>query len=122
MGLLSSELRIGNYIALKYNGNTDVIKVDSIEYETINDDILLKAIEPIPLTEEILLKCGFNGFDTTILTHDSIELIYLRKPFIQSNYYLVKSNGGNKLTSVQCLHQLQNLYFALTGEELTINL
>ena len=66
---------------------------------------------PIPLTEEWLLKFGFkkiseigdysNGNMTVILA-------------ISNKIYTLKRKRINHV------HQLQNLYFALTGEELTL--
>jgi hypothetical protein len=73
-------------------------------------------IKTIPLTEELLLKFGF-------------ELFYLDTPYqygYQKNSMEVvcdKSKGLNEISvidspHIKYVHQLQNLYFALTGEEL----
>ena len=78
-------------------------------------------IKPIVLTPEILEKCGFD-YDA------SYEV-----PKVQKGNFILwdgfdGSFGANfgGLTrldvSVQYLHQLQNLYFALTGEELEVKL
>lgn len=52
-----NELKIGNWI---YNGIGETFQVNR---ETINNfyagQALLGVFKPIPLTEEILLKCGF---------------------------------------------------------------
>jgi hypothetical protein len=80
--------------------------------------------EPIPLTEEWLVKFGFEDrIETGVciayhyghnpITNDwMIELIKIH----EDSFYFYK-NGHFKIVFV---HQLQNLYFALTGEELIV--
>jgi len=80
-------------------------------------------IKPAPLTEEWLLKFGFQVrytighsaqyyINENPVTHDwMLSILWLEGdncPFYK--------NGHHKIKYV---HQLQNLYFALTGEELT---
>ena len=68
--------------------------------------------QPIPLTEEWLLKFGFErkiGWD---------DLIYYAK----NNVDLYEFLSGYEYCDfhIKHVHQLQNLYFALTGEELKL--
>ena len=66
-----------------------------------------KSSRPIPLTPEILEKCGFeNSYKFGMVWHN-----YLKR-------YAVVVNGESIENVPQNLHQLQNLYFALTGTEL----
>lgn len=71
--------------------------------------------EPIPLTPEILEKCGFEFKPTgdevyeQIWNNGSIELWEHDEGFCHSY-----ANSGD----VNYLHQLMNLNYALTGEEL----
>lgn len=75
--------------------------------------------KPIPLTPEILEKCGFeitgqtehpNNIWTKYGEESKFELEQIIHFFLYDN----KCFG----TQVNYLHQLQNLYFALAGEEL----
>lgn len=66
-------------------------------------------IDPIPLTPEILEKAGFEKMANTLdwsCYNEKIDHFFFHSPD----------------SRIQTVHQLQNLYFALTGEELNINL
>lgn len=113
----SNELRIGNYILNPYqnkiytvsgiNDSSTINNKDRIYIKTKEIDeysVNINVFKPIQLTEDILVKCGFVKID-----NDRFEL---------------KSFGIIDISTKQGkhLHQLQNLYFALTGEELEITL
>jgi hypothetical protein len=82
--------------------------------------LTLDDIEPIPLTEEWLLKLGIhkigcdNEGDDLFATklNTPADEVWLNR--IEGDFYL--QEYGKKIKYV---HQLQNLYFALTNEELT---
>lgn len=112
------ELRIGNWITI-WNNEHQVSSsiIIAIEKNTI-------GYKPIPLTEEWLLKLGFSskykschikwnilGFD---LDQKSDEDDDGNKIPQEQVFYF------NYQVDIKYVHQLQNLYFALTGEELTI--
>lgn len=117
----AKELRIGNYVeyageTVKISGVTeenpfiDMITVDYLEYD---------EIFPIPLTEEWLVKLGFSeigGCNEKDFTNGDYNI------FINSigevNFLFFRE--GDWYQKISYVHQLQNLYFALTGEELTI--
>ena len=69
--------------------------------------------QPIPLTEEWLLKFGFQDRFLLCDNHKIDYEITERSEII----FWLNENGIN----LEFVHQLQNLYFALTGEELKIN-
>ena len=116
-------LRIGNLVF--FNGNHNEIGVVS---EIIKNDLTkvspykiginhridiyyeIDKLKPIPLTEEWLAKLGYDLISENhygILGH----LIWK----IEGRFYCDK-NG----MQLKYVHQLQNLYFALTGSELTV--
>ena len=84
---------------------------------------------PIPLTEDWLLKFGFERKDSSTcvqwwngineITHDwLVDLIWLKEPErIGAPNFPFYRNGKH---TIYYVHQLQNLYFALTGEELCV--
>lgn len=77
--------------------------------------------EPIPLTEEWLLKFHFDKFDegsySGIWMQDKTERCLSRG---DEGYYYSDLNGQPYSRNIKYVHQIQNLFFALTGEELTI--
>jgi hypothetical protein len=123
----ANELRIGNYLQCGTSCFTTVYEIvfDRREGHLINGQIPESHCKPIQLTPEILEKTGFDvrieehsnkwyiGINT--ITHDWLfDLVWIHGdscPFYK--------NGFHK---IYFLHQLQNLYFALTGEELNIQL
>lgn len=125
------ELRIGNYL-----GSIHELRiVDSIQdycaYVNVPSNShngepfiikeVLKDSNPIPLTEEWLVKFGFSnkgGKEYQINTGDQSHLIIELYDYSFSVGYAYESSGTPH--KIQYVHQLQNLYFALTGEELTI--
>ena len=78
----------------------------------------------IPLTEEWLLKFGFKFCEG-----ETIGETTMNDRYIKNNFWLNHWINGKLFywenrddLEIQYVHQLQNLYFALTGEELTTEL
>lgn len=126
----AKELRIGNWVkvndrllcayGIRHDDETDKSTFIYVYDDDADNpcerfmDICIKNIEPIPLTEDILLKCGFkkiSGWNEFILDD-------LRCEFRCDTMLLYYPFGVN----IKYLHQLQNLYFALTNKELDIKL
>lgn len=118
----ASELRIGNFV--EFDGEES--KIESISLgvksghvvylECYGDLILFDHLEPIPLTEEWLVKFGFEEKDGYFTKNkDDIYNNYTDNSF---DYVI----NGIVIIEIKHVHQLQNLYFALTGEELKIQL
>lgn len=81
---------------------------------------LIQFIEPIPITEELILKCGFVKAGGFYYTYNcSFTLNYDK---FDDGSYNATSQCNNIARGIKHLHQLQNLYFALNGKELEIKL
>lgn len=83
----------------------------------------------IPLTEEILLRCGFYE-DVSGFVQSFIISYWNNIRTVKTQFEIVLDdvNGpvgvfvsGNNVIHLRSLHQLQNLYFAIVGKELEIN-
>lgn len=115
------ELRIGNFVSQLYSFGCDGTKkpewreweLDLIDIQDVQSRP--EIYKPIPITEEWLVRFGFEVNNT--------ESWYYKGNFRWSKvgrYWLwfgiPMQNGLFKH-----VHQLQNLYFALTGQELKLN-
>ena len=125
----ANELRIGNYFLDRGNKTLRIdwferskacmtMMIGNMEVHPLTEDF--EYMQPIPLTEEWLLKFGFEWSIRHQATHkegfefDLNSLVY-------GGYSLSTWKRGVIIVeSIKYVHQLQNLYFALTGEELTI--
>ena len=117
-----SELRIGNYYMFAdYNGIVarKVREIKSNEFGLIGDydGTNYEICKPIRLTEEWLLKFGFYKNDE-LFTIEWNEFSFSIFDFDNGKFAI---NNSFNYVDINYVHQLQNLYFALTGEELIIN-
>lgn len=112
----AEEIRCGNWI---FDGE-QYQQITGIEQDRIHNKYgwcFLDIVEPIPLTPEILEKAGFEKVNHihgyTFYSHEKSKIcVYEHKTEYR----------GQSVYHVQFVHQLQNLYFALTSSEFPINL
>lgn len=127
----ATDLRIWNYVkADLYNDR--FILIESIcsknndIFNSTTGEIPLTSLNSIELTEEILLKCGFNTtFEKiTEIQINEDEVLYYDIAEKCMSLYVPIHYEDTSLVFRHCkyLHQLQNLYWCLCGKELTINL
>jgi hypothetical protein len=122
----ANELRIGNLVLIPYNKSN---KQEGFYEVTISALGLFGAYitpedyEPIPLTEEWLLKfgfidlnerCGLNGIYSIIGKRGNINIETM-------SYCEIDYEGSvNDIVKIEYVHELQNLFYALNKEELII--
>ena len=121
--LKESDLRIGNFIKVISTTKTfdsfitqakgyDIVRIEEKSFNHWN-------YEPIILNEEWLLKFGFKK---TIGSNESNFTDGVYNFFTNSlgevNFYYFKE--GDWYQKLDYVHQLQNLYFALTQREITV--
>jgi hypothetical protein len=121
-----NELRIGNLVNYEQT-NHKITSISDLGFITsiwlgnndMNDEYShsITELKSIPLTEEWLLKFGFIK---------SLHEGYYDKKWLSGDFFfdgkklLVITEGliNGDFPGILYVHQLQNLYFALTGEEL----
>lgn len=123
-----TELRIGNLVL--YEGR--VVKVEQItkkkigyhryEGETRMNYARLQEVEPIPITEELLTKIGFvkRIYSDKIFAYGEgmLSTVY----FIESTMIDIETEDNGATIRCTHLHQLQNAYYLVTKQELTLQL
>jgi hypothetical protein len=116
----ANELRIGN-LGIDTDGRLcsveEIYKNEPPRIVAIKGGLTALPVKPIPLTEEWLLKFGF------IRKHFDMKIKGLK---LTASTRIIASDKlsafhHKKVGFISSVHQLQNLYFALTGEELTLN-
>ncbi len=109
------EIRVGNY-GICHTGNPAQISLIDFAFESDTGNDFDKWT-PIKLTEEWLFRFGFMPKE-----YGYVNQIYVRKPDNRVNGFYFEFDGFDigKEVVLKYVHQLQNLYHALTGQELTI--
>lgn len=122
----TNELRIGNWVLARLVPyQIDEIEIKSNGYGRVglyhNYRLDRGEIQPIPLSEKWLLKFGFKRID---MMFENEPMLYWRKGhlIINDERRIILFTVKEAMLTLHCeyVHQLQNLYFALTGEELII--
>lgn len=75
-------------------------------------------VYPIPLSPELLQACGLHSQFTPSFETDDGDLTGMVQYWYKDSFIFIPE----KWPHIKDLHQLQNLYFALTGSELSVNL
>lgn len=154
MSIDAKELRIGNWVETYmvmvsgswYDKDGEQHGQDVVTEPTINrrqiiaDDLKiimeakgLATYRPIPITPELLLKCGFEKIEYGLriqrveyqLLVDPCGIVAYAESLINKPewYFANTSDDFYQFPlELKYLHQLQNLIFALTNTELEINL
>jgi hypothetical protein len=126
----ANELRIGNLIEMPADSGKPFWKVLEIKelgiiygqsWETGTAYCKYDIPNPIPLTPEWLERLGYkySAEDQKWFKQGSLlGPLYS----IYDGFYGIQGLGIHPGNRYKCVHQLQNLYFALTGEELQIKM
>lgn len=129
----ANELRIGNWVydskVMKRNMRVRGHLIQLLE-ELQEHGGKANGIQPVPLTPEILEKAGFEIVEDANNWHFDQYKIYrvgqLLLGYSGGKFYwydqVEDDMFSNMFPQLEYVHQLQNLYYALTGTELTIEL
>lgn len=142
----AKHFRVGNFV--KSNGVISSITSKDLQWmeqgELVTEDFTPNAYNPIPISEDWLRLYNFKYYMKNISGHPEKENMVRRwqyKFFIDGNewwfdfevdqqpptnfFWLNWNFGGSNHfvhlpRKIEYVHQLQNLFFALTGEELEL--
>ncbi len=135
--LEAKDLRIGNLVYGVADNKKIVTEVTALDNVNLTEYPIwlapkdgagedeYESVEPIPLTEEWLLKLGLEK--TTHLFGLDIFLKDIRDSYVVAKIHKYKLFYRehpllplSPLKETKHAHELQNLYFTITGEELTL--
>jgi hypothetical protein len=137
MNIKLNEVRVGNWVC-EDNGMYVPVGPDIILLIDHSQNIIVRDSDysGIPITPDILTKSGFDARDASDegysgLTFTLIHIIgdqmdyftlvkYVDKDEYRFEFYSDESSHIRPHRPLRYVHELQNLYFALYGEELNI--
>lgn len=122
-----NELRIGNLVMtedkelgyvheIKQEFNDDPYDITLKDENGLFLDFMIEELKPIPITEDILLRLGFDKYKSswrmnkTVYAKDFCEVYFGEK-----DIYV----GFSPEVEIKYVHELQNFFFAHTKKELT---
>lgn len=125
----AKELRIGNKIwrPCCYDEVLEIRENGIIGFDSLRGLIPYSEISPIPITEEILKKCGFkemfgrgrDSYEINLYNYHRIEVV-MDENIIDAHIHY---GGWNcHLRTIKYLHELQNIVSVITSKELEIQL
>ena len=127
----STELRIGNFVKVEndyeiiqgLHGHEALCALDIKLFDTFGVWQNYKDIQSIQLTEKWLIKFGFKkwGSYTNLWKRYSTTNCTVRSDasaISRNNCYFILNEDYR--VDIEFVHQLQNLYYALTGDELVL--
>jgi hypothetical protein len=121
--MIATELRIGNLV---YNRHNEIYIVNENTFQDFRYPKMdgNYGYSGIPLTEEWLLKAGFK---TRVTINHSVQYFKGENPITNDWLFDILWLEGysepfyrNGFHKIKYVHQLQNLYFVLTCEELEV--
>jgi hypothetical protein len=133
MEINNTDLRIGNYVYDDAGNLSIVNRIETREFndyngsdeQTITVEVigqphfwLTNFVSGIPLTEELLLKMGFEDFD--VIYSKSPDLV-ISKDLEWVGIYNIHLEDDIHYDCPKYIHQLQNLIYILSGRELTLS-
>ena len=119
-----TEIRLGNVLL---NGFNEIIVIAHSIHEKNTSGYDFSTLKPMKITEDVLFKLGLEKYeDAEIPTYykkfgnyieDDFEYCFMIFQDINGNYYT--QIFGKKIILNQ-VHRLQNLFYEITDEELTV--
>ena len=120
------ELRLGNAV---YNGFNQVVTIDGIISYKNTSGYNTETLRPIKLLEKRLYELGLQKYEGSDIptyfknfgNHDGEDFEYCFMIFQDAKDNFYTEIMGKKII-LESVHQTQNLFFDVTGEELIFNI
>lgn len=127
MSIEAGSIRIGNWFEhnteWNYAGHNGLFQWEDRDWYALGESTLcLRNASPVTLTEDWLLNFGFEKNERHV--HEmhpwidyTLKGIRIQLPYFTFNF----GDEDEQDVDIQFIHQLQNLYHSLTGNELTLS-
>jgi hypothetical protein len=112
--IVHTDLRPGNYTKIFSKGKKKLLKITLDDLVKIRDESL--EVFPVAIAGEWLIKFGFAFY----ISYNHFKLTPGHFTQEREGWFYVKSDSKVNQFPILYIHQLQNLFYALTGEELVI--
>jgi hypothetical protein len=122
-GIKPNELRIGSFVRRNSTGEEFQVDVMNIAFiEADQKGPYEKSFSPIPLTREWLSRLGFGQSEEHEMGHNQNAIwgFYYDYHFRRLRLEVGDSDTIDVIIPMENVHQLQNIYFVLTGNELLL--
>lgn len=107
------ELRVGNWT----DNNVELLQITKKDLAFLLTDDNEHYANPVKITEWWLYKFGFiNDEPYSILNINGFELLYYQYKLDERNQF--RFSMCDREIKIEYVHQLQNFYYYITGEEL----
>ncbi len=135
MAIKASDLRLGNWVRLSSNiSDNEFELVDGLMISHYDEErcIHLRGnaiwnfeaqVKGVPVDSDILIKCGFYGKYKSVHTHWNYKGFIINESSDEDEEGLtikdrIPTFNYEFKYDIKTLHQLQNLYYALTNTEI----
>jgi hypothetical protein len=125
------QYKTGNWVNWKPNSGVssslpiesghNAIKINTIKGTSLNNHPI-EEITPIPLTTDLLIKCGFEQTGSPYLYRHSLFPTFIIELSDRYSWHFNYKPLGAENIQLTGLHHLQNLFEKVTGYELNVGL
>lgn len=123
----TNELMLGNWV--EHNGTPHRVLKLSPYFAYLNGEVgdtNFASINGIPITEELLEKCGYakteSGTHNDYYGSERDETFVILEHKYQTFVLIKTGTNGGTIAHIRFLHELQNAYFMLTNKHLEVKL
>lgn len=116
-----NEVRIGNWVKspIEYSGGEEVV-IGHLGVDKDGYNHYIDHCNPIPVTEDWLVRFGAYWSGDQLLLNIGVFQLSSFLPMLPGGEYRMCFKDIF-IKEVKYVHELQNLYFALTGKELVLS-
>lgn len=130
MSIKAQDLRLNNWIILNWDGEKRFQRItgildDHCLIEEWSEDFAYSELQPIEISQDILVKMGFDKREDIFVFQPELENWCYRVKQVPINSWNISQGFFNydaEVTTVQFVHELQNVIYFLLKQEVELSL